>query len=118
MLKIKQFWPSKECMYVFTDVLDYSCNLTTLSTLGVYHGCFCDVTCMSLSYNVIGVISKKYKTFSVLIYSYILIPVELVQKNDGEIVWKRNAHRSGVFIQFRAFPAISTSVDITVYQYG
>ena len=84
MLKIKQFWPSKECMYVFTDVLYHCCNLimTTLSTLGVHHGCVYDVTCMSLRYNVVGVISKKYKTFSVLIYSYIIIPVELVQKND------------------------------------
>ena len=41
----------------------------------------------------------KYKTFSVLIYSYI------------------NTSGRGVFTQFRVFP-IFTSVDITVYQYG
>ena len=45
-------------------------------------------------------IFKKYKTFSVLIYSYI------------------NTTPAGrsVFTQFRVFP-IFTSVDITVYQY-
>ena len=60
------------------------------------------------------VIFKKYKTFSVLIYSYI---------NTSEN-WKNeklcgNTTRAGrsVFTQFRVFP-IFTSVDITVYQYG
>ena len=42
---------------------------------------------------------KKYKTFSVLIYSYI--------NTSGN--WKNE--------KFRVFP-IFTSVDITVYQYG
>ena len=59
-------------------------------------------------------IFKKYKTFSVLIYSYI--------NKSGN--WKNEklcgnttpAGRS-VFTQFRVFP-IFTSVDITVYQYG
>ena len=59
-------------------------------------------------------IFKKYKTFSVLIYSYI--------NTSGN--WKSEklcgnttpAGRS-VFTQFRVFP-IFTSVDITVYQYG
>ena len=58
-------------------------------------------------------ILKKYKTFSVLIYSYI--------NTSGN--WKNKklcgnttpAGRS-VFTQFRVFP-IFTSVDITVYQY-
>ena len=59
-------------------------------------------------------IFKKYKTFSVLIYSYI--------NTSGN--WK-NAKLCGsttpagrsVFTQFRVF-SIFTSVDITVYQYG
>jgi hypothetical protein len=36
-----------------------------------------------------------------------------------EIVWKHDARNEGrsVFTQFRVFP-VSTSVDITVYQYG
>ena len=57
---------------------------------------------------------KKYKTFSVLIYSYI--------NTSGN--WKNeklcgNTTPAGriVFTQFRVFP-IFTSVDITVYQYG
>ena len=57
---------------------------------------------------------KKYKTFSVLIYSYI--------NTSGN--WKNEKLRGNttpagrsVFVQFRVFP-ISTSVDITVYQYG
>ena len=61
-----------------------------------------------------GLLLKKYKTFSVLIYSYI--------KTSGN--WKNeklcgNTTPSGrsVFTQFRVFP-VFTSVDITVYQYG
>ena len=57
---------------------------------------------------------KKYKTFSVLIYSYI--------NTSGN--WKNeklcgNTTPTGrsVFTQFRVFP-IFTSVDITAYQYG
>ena len=60
------------------------------------------------------IIFKKYKTFSVLIYSYI--------NTSGN--WKneklcRNTTPAGrsVFTQFRVFP-IFTRVDITVYQYG
>ena len=49
------------------------------------------------SYMPFGALFKKYKTFSVLIYSYTL------------------TGRS-VFTKFRVFP-ISTSVDITVYLY-
>ena len=59
-------------------------------------------------------ILKKYKTFSVLIYSYINM--------SGN--WKNSKLRGNtmpagrsVFTQFRVFP-IFTSVDITVYQYG
>ena len=59
------------------------------------------------------VIFKKYKTFSVLIYSYI--------NTSGN--WKneklcRNTTPAGrsVFTQFRVFP-VFMSVDITVYQY-
>ena len=64
--------------------------------------------------SVIPFIFKKYKTFSVLIYSYI--------NTSGN--WKneklrRNTTPAGrsVFTQFRVFP-IFASVDITVYQYG
>ena len=55
-----------------------------------------------------SVLIKEYKTFSVLIYSYI--------NTSGN--WK-NEKLCGncVFTQFRVFP-IFTSVDITVYQYG
>ena len=68
-------------------------------------------------------IIKKYKTFSVLIYSYINTSGNWKnEKLCGN--WKNEklcgnttpAGRS-VFIQFRVFP-IFTSVDITVYQYG
>ena len=57
-----------------------------------------------------SVVFKKYKTFSVLIYSYI--------NTSGN--WK-NEKLCGVFREivwnFRVFP-IFTSVDITVCQYG
>ena len=57
---------------------------------------------------------KKYKTFSVLIYSYINMSGNW--KNEKLCRNTTPAGRS-VFTQFRAFP-IFTSVDITVYQYG
>ena len=57
---------------------------------------------------------KKYKTFSVLIYSYINTSGNW--KNEKLCGNTTPAGRS-VFIQFRVFP-IFTSVDITVYQYG
>ena len=70
-------------------------------------------TCNKIS-DHFHMIFKKYKTFSVLIYSYI--------NTSGN--WKneklcRNTTPAGqsVFTQFRVFP-IFTSVDITVYQYG
>jgi hypothetical protein len=47
-------------------------------------------------------------------YTVISTRVEL---GKGEIVWKHDARRRSVFIQFRVFPT-STSVDITIYQYG
>ena len=52
---------------------------------------------------------NKYKTFSVLIYS--TTRVELGKAGNYMETGR------GVFIQFRIFPT-STSVDITVYQYG
>ena len=55
---------------------------------------------------IVAMTFKKYKTFSVLIYSYI--------NTSGN--WK-NEKLCGNFTQFRVFP-IFTSVDITVYQYG
>ena len=57
---------------------------------------------------------KKYKTFSVLIYSYINTSGNW--KNEKLCGNTTPAGRS-VFTQFRVFP-IFTSVDITVYQYG
>ena len=59
-------------------------------------------------------IIKKYKTFSVLIYSYINTSGNW--KNEKLCGNTTPAGRS-VFTQFRVFP-IFTSVDITVYQYG
>ena len=60
------------------------------------------------------VIFKKYKIFSVLIYSYINTSGNW--KNEKLCGNTTPAGRS-VFTQFRVFP-IFTSVDITVYQYG
>ena len=60
------------------------------------------------------VIFKKYKTFPVLIYSYINTSGNW--KNEKLCGNTTPAGRS-VFTQFRVFP-IFTSVDITVYQYG
>ena len=57
---------------------------------------------------------KKYKTFSMLIYSYINTSGNW--KNEQLCGNTTPAGRS-VFTQFRVFP-IFTSVDITVYQYG
>ena len=57
---------------------------------------------------------KKYKIFSVLIYSYINTSGNW--KNEKLCGNTTPAGRS-VFTQFRVFP-IFTSVDITVYQYG
>ena len=62
----------------------------------------------------IYVIFKKYKTFSVLIYSYINASGNC--KNEKLCGNTTPAGRS-VFTQFRVFP-IFTSVDVTVYQYG
>ena len=56
---------------------------------------------------------KKYKTFSVLIYSYINTSGNW--KND-KLCGNTTPTGRSVFTQFRVFP-IFTSVDITVYQY-
>ena len=60
------------------------------------------------------ILFKKYKTFSVLTYSYINTSDNW--KNEKLCGNTTPAGRS-VFTQFRVFP-IFTSVDITVYQYG
>ena len=57
---------------------------------------------------------KKYKTFSVLIYSYINTSGNW--KNEKLCGNTTPAGRS-VFTQFQVFPIFSR-VDITVYQYG
>ena len=55
-----------------------------------------------------GFFHNKYKTFSILIYSYI--------NTSGN--WENEKlYGNSVFTQFRVF-SISKSVDITVYQYG
>ena len=72
------------------------------------------VYCIWIKYISCGHIIKKYKTFSVLIYSYISTSGNW----KNEKLWG-NTTLSGrsVFTQFRVFP-IFTSADITVYQYG
>ena len=73
----------------------------------IFRGVACDIKFHT-------VIFKKYKTFSVLIYSYINTSGNW--KNEKLCGNTTPAGRS-VFTQFRVFP-IFTSVDITVYQYG
>ena len=63
---------------------------------------------------VLTFIFKKYKTFSVLIYSYINTSENW--KNEKLCGNTKSAGRS-IFTQFRVFP-IFASVDITVYQHG
>ncbi len=59
-------------------------------------------------------IFKKYKTFSVLIYSYINTSGNW--KNE-KLCGDTTPEGRSVFTQFRVFP-IFTSVDITIYQHG
>jgi hypothetical protein len=59
-------------------------------------------------------IINKYKTFSVLIYSYINTSGNW---ENEKLCGNTTPEGRSVFTQFRVFP-ISTSVDITVYQYG
>ena len=61
-----------------------------------------------------AVIFKKYKTFSVLIYSYIN---RSGNWKNGKLSGNTTPAGRSVFTQFRVFP-IFTCVDITVYQYG
>ncbi len=61
-----------------------------------------------------GLILKKYKTFSVLIYSYINTSGNW--KNE-KLCGNTTPEGRSVFTQFRVFP-IFTSVDITIYQQG
>ena len=61
------------------------------------------------------VIFNKYKTFSVLIYSYINTSGNW---ENEKLCGNTTPEGRSVFTQFRVFP-ISTSVDITtIYQYG
>ena len=57
---------------------------------------------------------KKYKTFSVLIYSYINTSGNW---ENEKLCGNTTPEGRSVFTQFRVFP-ISTSVDITEYQHG
>ena len=61
-----------------------------------------------------NVIFNKYKTFSVLIYSYINTSGNW---ENEKLCGNTTPEGRSVFTQFRVFP-ISTSVDITIYQYG
>ena len=61
-----------------------------------------------------SVIFKKYKTFSVLVYSYINTSGNW---ENEKLCGNTTPTGRSVFTQFRVFP-IFTSVDITVYQYG
>ena len=63
---------------------------------------------------VVVVVFKKYKTFSVLIYSYINTSGNW--KNE-KLCGNTTPEGRSVFTQFRVFP-IFTSVDITIYQHG
>jgi hypothetical protein len=56
----------------------------------------------------------KYKTFSVLIYSYINTSGNW---ENEELCGNTTPEGQSIFAQFRVF-SISTSVDITVYQHG
>ena len=58
---------------------------------------------------------NKYRTFSVLIYSYINTIVGIGKTRN--CVESQTPEGRSVFTQSRVFP-ISTRVDITVYQYG
>ena len=73
--------------------------MVLFSTFSVYEKA--ETLQIQISYKVLF---KKYKTFSLLIYSYI--------NTSGN--WK---NEKLCFTQFRVFP-IFTSVDITVYQHG
>jgi hypothetical protein len=59
-------------------------------------------------------IFNKYKTFSVLIYSYINTSGNW---ENEKLCGNTRPEGRSIFTQFRVFP-ISTSVDITIYQYG
>jgi hypothetical protein len=61
-----------------------------------------------------GMRINKYKTFSVLIYSYINTSGNW---ENEKLCGNSTPEGRSVFTQFRVFP-ISTSADITVYQYG
>jgi hypothetical protein len=59
-------------------------------------------------------IFNKYKTFSVLIYSYTNTSGNW---ENEKLCGNSTPEGQSVFTQFRVFP-ISKSVDITIYQYG
>ena len=85
-----------------------------IGNMHVLEGCRMPEFELDIKYSFKGFILKKYKTFSVLIYSYINTSGNW--KNEKLCGNTTPAGRS-VFTQFRVFP-IFTSVDITVYQYG
>jgi hypothetical protein len=71
-------------------------------------------TCVFRSFMYWPRLFNKYKTFSVLIYSY----VNTNGNWENEKLYGNTTPEGwSVFAQFRVFP-ISTSVDITVCQYG
>ena len=88
----------------------HGCSISNISALAFFPVHTFD--CLWLTFN--SLLLKKYKTFSVSIYSYINTSGNW--KNEKLCGNTTLAGRS-VFTQFRVFP-IFTSVDITVYQYG
>ncbi len=87
------------------------CELWHFENFVVYNTCDWNFCC---SFHCIRLTFKKYKTFSVLIYSYINTSGNW--KNE-KLCGNTTPEGRSVFTQFRVFP-IFTSVDITIYQHG
>ena len=120
MISITQHCCQTAKSYGLITEYPFSGNFLSMATLQfhqlvVFKKCyFSYFSAETVAMNINLVTFKKYKTFSVLIYSYINTSGNW--KNEKLCGNTTPAGRS-VFIQFRVFP-ISTSVDITVYQYG
>ena len=85
-------------------------DLTTPIPLSLTNRCVCYIQLT----NQLRLLFNKYKTFSVLIYSYINTSGNW---ENEKLCGNTTPEGRSVFTQFRVFP-ISTSVDITIYQYG
>jgi hypothetical protein len=85
----------------------YTCITNSQLVNRICSHCFFTVVDISLIFN-------KYKTFSVLIYSYINTSGNW---ENEKLCGNTAPEGRSVFTQFGVFP-ISTSVDITIYLYG